>query len=279
MACNGDEDIELQKCLARAGDEQLEIERKGTDLAMLAWALRRMVNFKRITIQSSYTRHRSRRLARKQKHWEKQEKRYLWLRDPRPGPLSECTDWDMRLDTQRVFVLLLKAMKMAKRSPAGSDESGWFDPRRESDEDWSDIRASMDHDLQMEQLEYDNKLVKESEGRKRDTLHAFHVWENCLRRHSQNMDDSRTEASDIQQQGVAGTAQSFMDLSSLHELLRGLDHGVNAKDRSIPGVPHDQQLAPASFRPFLNDHLSNLPHISLQGFSFMNPGANSLPGR
>ena len=56
--CNGGEDSELQNCLARAGDVQLEIERKGTDLAMLAWALRRMVNFKHITIQSSYTRHR-----------------------------------------------------------------------------------------------------------------------------------------------------------------------------------------------------------------------------
>ena len=191
LACNGSEDSKLQESLAHAGDEQLEIEDKAIDLAMLAWALRRMVNLKHITIQSSFTRHRNMRLARKKKKWDKQHKRYCCHRresDPRPGPLSECTDWDMRLDTQRVYVLVLKAMKMAKTNLEGTNRSRWVG--LECDRNWNDICTSIDTDLQREQLEYDNAM-KKMEGRQRDTWHAFHVWEKCLRRSPQNTNQSR----------------------------------------------------------------------------------------
>ena len=135
----------------------------------------------------------------------------------------------MRLDTQRVYVLVLKAMKMAKANLEGTNRSRWVGPGRENDENWNDICTPIDHDLRREQLEYDN-LKKESQGRERDTLHAFHAWEKCLRSRSRNMDKSRNGARDIQQQCVADTAKAFMDLTIFHELLEWLDLKANAGD-------------------------------------------------
>lgn len=142
IACNCLDDRELPKSLARAGDEQFEIERKATDLAMLAWALRSMVNLKTSTVTSSFARHRDMRFARKQRKWEKQQSRYCCHqlgRDPPPERLPECTDWDMELDVKRVNVLVLKALMMAKWKVQRIDQSWWVERECDGrqDDNWT----------------------------------------------------------------------------------------------------------------------------------------------
>ena len=188
IACNGLEDSELQESLAHTSCAQLEVERNATDFAILAWALRRMVNLKTITVESSLTRHQRRRWTRKVSNWEKRQKRlccHRQGREPRPEPLPECTDWDMELDTNRVNILVLKALMMAKWKVKRINGSWWVERERNRDQDdnWTSINTY----LRREQRDYDT-AKKQAEGRERDTLHAFHVWENCLRHPLRNLD-------------------------------------------------------------------------------------------